>query len=239
MIEAEQQMLKESVERIGRIEKQAHTMLARIDKAARLNAALERSETEMPVPEAPAEVNTALELPFDLLPKAQPRAALNWLGVVSALDGSAPAPSIRAAVERVKEDSTVARLLALFGEVTAELAEERVYPEDLKPEHAPAAIWMRYGKGERGGDITSLAGVSDEITTALVRSRLRGSPEFLALSIRYVGAYAALVERAAEEIGADHRLIELAETAPGRCFMLLAGLLSAFEPQAATQTDAA
>ena len=91
-------------------------------------------------------------------------------------------------------------------------------------------LWARFGRGERGGEIAALAGIEDEVALAIARTRLRDDAEFRALAMRLVAAYARLIGRAADEIGADPRLVELAETRPGRAFQLLAGLFRALSP---------
>lgn len=237
LISDERQVLDQAAAQIALLERQASEMLVRIDRAGRLNAALGHPGSELSEGTEPEAEVVPVELPFDSLPRTAVPVPLNWSAVVSTLDGADPQPNLRTACERAARHPDVARLMEFYEHLVEQLAQERVYPEDLKPEHAAAPFWTRFGQGERGGDISSLAGISDDITNAIVRSRLRNNPEFLHLSYRFVDAYVRLIEHASREIGPDHRVVEMAETGPGRCFMLLAGLLGAFEHKVALPAD--
>jgi hypothetical protein len=236
MVSDERQILNRAVAQIADLEQKAGEMLARIDKAGRLNEAL--SQQEPATRDAIAEAHeTPSELPFEALPRTALPAQLNWSAVVNTLSKAETQPNLLKACEQAARDPDIARVMGFFDSLVEELSQERVYPEDLKPEHAAPAIWARFGQGERGRDISSLAGISDDISNAITRSRLRNSPEFLQLAYRFVDAYVRLVERATRDIGVDHRLVEMAETGPGRCFMLLAGLLGAFERSVALPAE--
>jgi hypothetical protein len=224
-IRPERVALDDAVGRITALEDLARKMLAEIDRTSRLNPLME------PAAPAPAAAGVApAELPFAVLPRAESRAALDWTAVIRALSGESPGETRRHAIERAAADPDVAALIELTRGVAAALAEDGLYLSDVSPVHSPAELWARFAAGERGGEIAGLAGIEDEVALAIARSRLREDAGFRRLAIRLVAAYARLIERAAAEIGADPRLVEIAETRPGRAFLLLAGLLHAFRP---------
>ena len=233
-IRPERVALEDAVGRITALEDLARKLLAEIDRTSRLNPLME------PAPGAPAAaepsaqsaVPSAPELPFAELPRGGSRAALDWTAAIRALAGEAPGEARRHAIERAAADQDVAALIDVTRKVAAALAEDGLYLSDLTPVHCPAALWARFAAGERGGEVTELAGIEDEVALAITRSRLRDDPGFRRLAMQLVAAYARLVERAAAELGADPRLVEIAETPPGRAFQLLAGPMRILRPVA-------
>lgn len=225
-IQPERLQLEGAVGRIAALEKQAERLIERIDRTARLNPLM-----EPPAVLAPANAAAGPELPFADLPRGASRAVLDWTAVVHALDGRRGGGEAgRRATEKAAADPDVAAVGQLAAQVAKALAEDGLHLSDLAPVHAPAALWQRFARGERGGEVELLAGIEDEIALAIARARLRDDAAFRALALRLVAAYARLLTRAVGEIGADPRLVELAETPPGRAFMLLAGLTHAFRP---------
>lgn len=225
-VRPERVALEDAVGRMAALEDNARKLLDQIDRTSRLNPLMEAA-----APEAarPAEM-PAPGLPFAVLPHGGGRAALDWTAVVRALAGDSPGESRRPAIERASADADVAALNELTRQVAAALAEDGLYLSDLTPVHCPAALWARFGRGERGGEIIALAGIEDEVALAIARTRLRDDVDFRRLAMRLVAVYARLVERAAGEIGVDPRLVEISETPAGRAFQLLAGLLRALHP---------
>ena len=228
-IRPERVALEDAVGRITALEDLARKMLADIDRTSRLNPLMEPAGLAPAVGPAGSPPASA-ELPFPALPCCESRTALDWTAAIHALSGESPGEVRRHAVERAAADPDVAALIALARGVADALAEDGLYLSDMAPVHSPAALWARFAEGERGGEIAALAGIEDDVALAIARSRLRDDEGFRRLAIRLVAAYARLVERAAAEIGPDPRLVELAETRPGRAFQLLAGLLHAFRP---------
>ncbi|MFK7945868.1 MAG: hypothetical protein AB8B85_23565, partial [Paracoccaceae bacterium] len=188
---------------------------------------------------APDAALSDAELPFANLPRSVPRAPINWGAALRTLDGQAGRGKAPAAVKAAAGDPDIAAVLVQSQAISKALADDKVHLEDLSFEHAPAALWHRYALGERGAEITSLGEVSDEISLALVRARLRSDPEFRALAIRFAASYGRMLGRAATDLGADPKLVEIAETRPGRAFVLLGGLVGAFDPVADPKDDMA
>ena len=229
-IAPERMALTMAVDRLAALEEQAGQLLAQIDRTARLNPLMDAADGSAPLPAGA----TLPELPFAALPRGAGRAPLNWTAVIHALDGRPVGEASRRTVEAVRADPDVADVATLAAGLAEALAEDGLHVADLEPVHATAALWHRFAQGERGGEVAALAGIEDDIALAIARARLRDDPAFRALALRLVAGYARLLGRAAAEIGADPRLVELAETPPGRAFVLVATLTRAFQPVPAT-----
>lgn len=225
-IAPERTALTMAVARLTALEEQAARLLAQIDRTARLNPLMNAADGSTPLPTGAV----LPELPFPALPRGAGRAQLNWTAVIHALDGRPVGEASRRTVEAAFADPDVAAVATLAANVAEALAEDGLHVADLEPVHAPAPLWRRFAEGARGGELAALAGIEDEIALAIARARLRDDPAFRALAMRLVTAYTRLLGRAAAEIGADPRLVELAETPPGRAFVLVATLTRAFQP---------
>lgn len=226
----ERAALTDAVGRIAALEEESRRLLAQIDRTARLNPLMTERGAAAPAPTR----EEAAGLPFAILPQTLGRGALNWTAAIRALDGLPAGEAGRRAVKRAAGDPDIAALAALSAKIDAALAEDGLHLGDLIPVHAPAELWLRFAGGERGGEIDALAGIEDEVALAIARTRLRDDTGFRAAALRLVATYARLVARAAAELGADPRLVELAETPAGRAFMLLAGPTRALRPMPVT-----
>ena len=241
LVRDERIAIERVLERIQILEERTARMHDAIDRTSRLNPLIDAPDmvTLTDAGDQSTATKTDIELPFSDLPHTAARAPLNWTAVVHALGGTETRPGSRHVVDKALADPDVAELVALTEQVAKGLSDDKVHLEDLTLEHSGAALWGRFGRGERGGEIEELAEIADDVTAAIVRARLRGNPDFRALALRHVGAYTRLVSRAVAEIGPDSRLIELADTRAGRVFMLISGLTGALRhaPKAVTAED--
>jgi hypothetical protein len=227
--------LTESVTRLAKLEDEARALLDKIDRTARLNPVLAPSETSEIMPRDvsdPSLPSGVVALPFDALPKSEVPGTLNWTAVVHALSKGQAAVGVRKLVDRTKADPKIAALLALRERVVRGLAEDDLHVADLTPEHSTADLWADFARGARGGEITMLAGIDDKVALSVTRARLRSDAAFRETALRFVDTYIAMLGRAVQTIGADPRLVELADTETGRVFMLLAPLTGALLPSA-------
>ena len=239
LVRDERKAIMRAIERIQELDERTAHMLDTIDRTSRLNPLMDAPDAQFDrdAPVALPAANSNTELPFGDLPMTAPRAPLNWTAVLHALGGTETRPGNRHIVEKAMADPDVAALHSLTQEIAAELADDKVHLEDLNLEHAGATLWVRYAAGERGDHVSALAGISDDVAEAIVRARLRSDTEFRSRALRLVGVYSALLERAAAEIGADQRLVELADTSAGRAFMLLGGLTKTFSHRIAPSDE--
>ena len=233
ILRKDRKTVEDIVLRVAKVEEKAGRMLDLIDRTSRLNPLMEWPHVTPPsTPDADASAEAASlpELPFPELPRSIPRAPVNWAAALRTLDGDADRPGAGAAVRTAAQDPDIALLLNQVSSLAAVLADDKVHLEDLTPEHASAPLWHRYAMGERGAEVAQLGDIGDEITLALVRARLRSDTDFRALVIRFADGYGGLLRRAANDLGPDPKLVELAETRAGRAFILLGGLVGAFDP---------
>lgn len=228
LVRVERKAIEESVRRIAGLEEQASQMLDAIDRTSRLNPYMDDARTDAEI-EHDVSLSEPPSLPFNTLPMSATRLQLDWSAVVQVLTGTQARPGLRHILEKMKSDADVAAVLLLTDQVAEELRHDKVFLEDLSVEHVSAPLWARFSRGERGGDLVSLAGISDDVSAAIVRARLRNAKGFRTLSLRLMIAYARLLERAVDDMGVDQRLVELAETRSGRAFMLIGGLTGTFE----------
>lgn len=231
LIAPEREILVKSIERIEALEQQARTMLVQIDRSSRLNPALapEGREDPAPLSLSPASRIDDLELPFDDLPRTAERSVLDWTAVIEVLDRTEPRPGNASAMKTASEDPDIVALMTAGEAIEKDLLDDGVFLEDLRPDHAPTSVWVRFIQGERGDAVRVLEGIDDDIASAIVRGKLRRTPGFRASALKFATLYINLLERAVEEIGADQRLVELAESRMGRAFIALAGPLGLFE----------
>lgn len=223
----ERKALLTALDRIERLENKAEELLNTIDRTSRLNPLMESADTTLTPVADPVDDTAAL--PFQYLPAQGKRGDLNWTAVVRALEGSTPSRGTRQALTRAASDPDVARVLDLTRRVANGLADDRVFIADLKPEPSSAATWAAFSRGERTADTAALGtSVQDDVALALTRARLRNDADFHALSLRLIAAYGDLIGRAASEIGADPRLVEMSDTPPGRTVQLLLSVLRPF-----------
>ncbi|MEM1298051.1 MAG: hypothetical protein AAGH68_02135 [Pseudomonadota bacterium] len=230
LLRRDRKVMEDVVLRVEGLEEKAARMLDMIDRTSRLNPLMEVPQTPPKAPFPLLDPGPNAELPFAELPRSVARAPVNWTAATRALDDDTGLNGAHSAVRAAAGDPDLAILLRQTSALAKALAEDKVHLEDLTLEHAPASLWHRYGMGERGPEIAVLGEVSDDITTALVRARLRGDMEFRTLAIRFADAYGRVLSRAAADLGPDPKLVEMAETRTGRAFVLLGGMVGAFNP---------
>lgn len=240
MIAPERERLAETQARMSALQETARTMLAQIDRTARLNPVLTLPEPDQSALalDDTATDNDGSGLLFDqALPEAPTRKNLDWTAVLRVLDRTEARPGTRRAIAIAASDPDVVALMTAVVPIREGLAADGVFLEDLKPDHAPASIWADFARGKRGTDVSALAGIDDDVARAIIRARLRRPDGFRGDALRFAHCYITLLSRAAHEIGDDPRLVEMAETETGRAFVALAdalGLLDGATPDAVT-----
>ncbi len=232
MVRDERKMLAENVGRLGALEEKAQSLLKQIDRTSRLNPHMGPQVEMTAAPVAGQDIS----LPLGAMPAATPRGALNWTALVQILEGDLDRPGTRQVVEATLSDPDVADLAETGREILDGLMGEAIHVEDMHPEHVSASLWHWFGQGQRGDEIARLAGIDDDITFAILRALLRRDPAFRAQALRFSTAYIRLVVRASDQIGIDPRLIEMADTAYGRAFLLIAQVFGLFDKSAASPT---
>lgn len=237
-VRPERDALTDSVKRLSGLEDQARALLDKIDRTSRLNPLMAGDAAPGDSEIVPRDISASqaradvVALPFEVLPRTEAPGALNWTAVVHALGAGEPAVGVRTLVERVKADPQISTLLSLRDTLTQGLSQDELHVADLVPNHAEADLWASFARGARGGEVTMLAGIDDKVALTLTRARLRREAAFHEVALRFVEAFIAVLRRAVAEIGADQRLVEIADTETGRTFILLAPLTGALMPAA-------
>lgn len=222
IVSPERSALTQSVLRITALEEQARELLTKMDRTSRLTPLLEEPVSQNdPDPEP----TTAL---FGALPGGKTRDALNWTAVVHILSGQKEVPGARAIVQQTRQDPDVHALIDMHDRIMNALGEHGLFIEDIVPEHAGANIWHAWINGRRDETTLALAGIRDNVSNAICRGWLRQNSANRALGLRYLQTYRNLLDRANTDIGADGRLVEMADTSAGRLFILLGGLNAIF-----------
>lgn len=154
-----------------------------------------------------------------------------WENVVRALDFPRDESDAKGfeALRLVVADKEVADLLQASEDVLTFLSEEGLYMEDLPVEATTVETWIRYAEGGRGPELSSLAGVDDEVAIAVTRGRLKRDAVFRDTALHFLRRFDALIGRMARELGPDPMIVEMGETRTGRAFMLIARVNGAFE----------
>ncbi|MEM8790210.1 MAG: hypothetical protein AAGE80_01235 [Pseudomonadota bacterium] len=213
---------------IERLTEALDSLAGRLDALdEKTNTLLERASQTAPAePEISPEVEALLDLTdLDEAPEGSPVEWAEVLGTMSLgtrknSDGDMAAPS----------DPVLKRALELGRKLQSRIAADGLFVQDLTPDQASPESWELYAKGERDPMLADdLAGISDPVAAALIRTSLKGDTEFRKASEAYVAAYQKLIARAVDEgrNGAD--LIALAETTGGRIFTLLGNVIGAFK----------
>ncbi|MEM7684840.1 MAG: hypothetical protein AAF293_08435 [Pseudomonadota bacterium] len=224
IVSPERTALTQSVLRITALEEQARTLIEKIDRSSRLAPWM--GEVAKTAPVVASHGNPAL--PLGEVPTSEERRALNWTSVVHVLAGLEAVPGTQGLIDETLRDPDLTALIRLRDQVIVGLGADGLFPDDVLPEHAEAAVWQAFVQQQNAEEVAALAGVNDNVANAIARGWLRRDPEHQQLAFRFVEAYRVLIARAVDDVGADSRLVELAETSAGRYFILLGGLLGVF-----------
>ena len=233
IVSPERAALVEGVSRMTELEEKAQQILEQIDRTSRL--------APMLADRACPETSEKERLPgclFDELPEEAGRQDLNWTAVVHVLTDQDPVPGTGELIHATRRDPDIAELQKIRNSILSALAEHGLLPEDIVPEHGNLAAWAAWASGTRDERTILLAGVRGEIPNAIARGWLRQSSTNRVLAMRYIRTYRRLIERAAAAIGADGRLVEMADSPAGRIFILLGGLHSVFGTQSEAREPA-
>lgn len=229
MISPERAALAQALGRIEALEQRAETLIERIDRSSRLTelagtvaqATAEQQETLIDIPSAGAQL-------FDDTPTTLSGQELNWTAVVHYFAGFETPPAMQRLVDQVAADTDIQQLTAIRSKILGAVAEDGLFADDLVPAHAPADVWASFATDKQDSRLIMLAGVGDDVSEAIMRGWMRRRNENRELGLRYVRLYKKVLTRAAHDLGADDRLVELAETSAGRLFMLIGGLSGVF-----------
>jgi hypothetical protein len=133
-----------------------------------------------------------------------------------------------AALHRALQDRPTRQLIQASQDVLTLLSQDGIYMDDLAPEPAQHALWRRFARGDRGGDIAGLAAGGEGSALAIASARLRedaifrdAAHHFLRLFDRHLALFA---DRAS-----DDELARLTRTRSARSFILLGHAAGIFD----------
>jgi len=176
-----------------------------------------RTQTAAPVADPPAEPSP----PIQQLSHIDLVRALNFPDNEDDVEGFA-------ALRRALRDPDARQIVQSSQDVLTLLSQDGIYMDDLHADPAPAELWRRFAKGERGEGIAGLGGVNDPAHLVPTAKRMTEDTIFRDSMSHFLRRFDQTV--AAFEINAsDDDLLALAETRTARAFMLLARVKGSFE----------
>lgn len=140
-------------------------------------------------------------------------------------------PDDHAAISALRmalKDPQNSRVLRAAQDVVTLLAAQDVYMDDLRPEHAPPALWLRFAEGARGSAISAIGGVYDEAALEVAAHLMRGDEIFRDTAHHFLRHYDVTLSRLIPELD-DELIAALADTRSSRAFMLLGRVTGIFD----------
>lgn len=133
-----------------------------------------------------------------------------------------------AALRRALKDRQTRQLVQASQDVLTLLSQDGIYMDDFTPDRAHPDVWRRFARGERGGAVTSLGGISDRDLLALAIARLREDAIFRDATHHFLRLFDKRLT-AFEPAASDEEMALLAETRTARAFMLLGRVTGIFD----------
>lgn len=166
----------------------------------------------------------ALDLPGEGRAAIEADQMIRALNFPEGPDDAAGIAALRAALA----DPVAARLVRAAQDVLTLLARDGIFMDDLATDRARPELWRRFATGERGREVSSLGGVRDRTTLALVQDLLRSDTIFRDAAHHFLRQYDRALT-AFEPQASDAQLVALAETRTARAFMLLGRAAGTFD----------
>lgn len=126
------------------------------------------------------------------------------------------------------QDRDLAKLIRSAQDVLTLLSQEGIFMDDLQAELAHPALWRHFAKGERGGDIVTLAGVTDRSSLALTAARLREDPVFRDAAHHFLRTFDRMLQQFELE-ASDDDITALSQTRTALAFMLFGKVMDIFD----------
>ncbi|WP_333712002.1 hypothetical protein [Yoonia sp.] len=133
-----------------------------------------------------------------------------------------------AALRRALRNRDARKLVQASQDVLTLLSHDGIYTDDMRPTSAPADVWRRFAKGERGRSIDRLGAVRDEAYLRKTASRMREDTIFRDAVHHFLRRFDEMLVTF-EENATDTDLLALGETRTARAFMLLARTSGTFD----------
>lgn len=132
------------------------------------------------------------------------------------------------ALRRALADRDTARLVRASQDLLTLLSQDGIYMDDLIQDHVPAAIWRKFGDGERGRDVAPLAGISDRSCLALTNGRMKKDPVFRDSVLHFLRQFDAVVSKFIQS-ATDEEIAAFERTRTARAFMITGRVAGTFD----------
>ena len=175
--------------------------------------------------EAEDQPSLALGTPAEDL--APPLSKSDFIGALNFPESPDDKPGF-AILRRALQDRSAGQLVRAAQDVLTLLSQDGIYMDDLTPDHAPAALWRRFAKGERGREMSNLGGIRDRSCLALAAGRMREDTVFRDSVHHFLRLFDKGFARFAET-ATDAEIAALADTRSARAFMLLGRVAGTFD----------
>ncbi len=211
-IAATQQRLQNAIANLG-----AQGIAAEVAARQAAGASAGRAEEDQP--------SLALGTPAEEL--APPLSKSDYISALNFPESPDDKPGF-AILRRALQDRGASQLVRAAQDVLTLLSQDGIYMDDLSPDHAPAALWRRFARGERGRELSNLGGIRDRSCLALAAGRMREDTVFR----DSVHHFLRLFDKGFaefEKTASDAEIAALADTRSARAFMLLGRVAGTFD----------
>ncbi|SFR15035.1 hypothetical protein [Poseidonocella sedimentorum] len=134
-----------------------------------------------------------------------------------------------AALRRAMRDREARHLVQAAQDVLTLLSQDGIYMDDFETSRASRPdLWRRFAGGERGAEITALAGLGDAEMLDKIARRMRSDTIFRDTVHHFLRRFDRALTRLAG-IASDAEIAALAETRTARAFMLLGRVAGSFD----------
>lgn len=132
------------------------------------------------------------------------------------------------ALRRAMQDHSVSQLVQAAQDMLTLLSHEGVYMDDHHPDRARPEIWRKFAQGERGKTISTLGGIRDRESLALVADRMRQDSVFRDSVHHFLRKFDHTFTEF-EKHATDQEISDLTNTRTARAFMLLGRVSGTFD----------
>ena len=120
------------------------------------------------------------------------------------------------------------QILRAAQDILTLLSEDGIFMDDLPPSYAHPSLWRRFAGGERGQNLSDIAGITDKTALGLVTGRMRVDSVFRDAANHFLRQFDKIVTQMAPHC-TDENLHKLSDTRTARAFMMIARVTGTFD----------
>lgn len=121
-----------------------------------------------------------------------------------------------------------AQILRAAQDILTLLSEDGIFMDDLSPSYAHPNLWRRFAQGERGQNLSEIAGITDKTALSLVSGRMRVDGIFRDAAHHFLRQFDKTITQMAPHC-TDEDLHHLSDTRTARAFMIIARVTGTFD----------